>query len=77
MKTPSAIVEEAMLLVVRQSFNCGNRLALLCTIWTVFDHKKEMDEKTPSRVVAETTKTSSNSSYGYQIKDKTKHPITK
>ena len=44
---------------------------------SVFDDRREGDENPLSRVVAETMKLLGNSSYGYQIMDKSRHTITK
>ena len=41
------------------------------------DARREGDENPLSGIVAETMKLSGNSSYGYQIMDRSKHTITK
>ena len=41
------------------------------------DARREGDENPLSRVVAETMKLLGNSSYGYQIMDRSRHTITK
>ena len=46
-------------------------------VQSVVDARKEGDEKSLSGVVAETMKLSGNSSYGYQIMDRSRHTITK
>ena len=51
---------------------CFNKLVQL-----IVDAKREGDENPSSGVVAETMKLSGNSSYGYQIMDRSRHTITK
>ena len=46
-------------------------------VQSVVDARRERDEKPFSGVVAETMKLLGNSSYGYQIMDRSRHTITK
>ena len=46
-------------------------------VQSVVDARREGDENPLSGVVAETMKLLGNSSYGYQIMDRSKHTITK
>ena len=46
-------------------------------VQSVVDARREGDEKPLSSVVAETMKFLDNSSYGYQIMDRSRHTITK
>ena len=46
-------------------------------VQSVVDARREGDENPLSGVVAETMKLLANSSYGYQIMDKSRHTITK
>ena len=52
--------------------NCFNKF-----VQSVVDARREEDENPLSGIVAETMKLLGNSSYGYQITDRSRHTITK
>ena len=53
------------------------RIRFIILVQLVVDARRERDEYTLSGVVAERIKLLCNSSYGYQIMDRSRHTITK